>query len=111
MAVQADICQRCGEQYFDLDTMRKLEAADQPDTRRSQNGSGTLQTCIMCGSKKVSRRAVNVKLKVGATVRVNADVCPNCGERYFDRKAMQRLEAADPRYRRKLSRVRKISSR
>ena len=92
LAVQADVCPHCGEQYFDLETTRKIEAADQPDTRRSQNGRGTLQTCIMCGSKKVSRRTVNVKLKVGATVRVNADVCPNCGERYFDREAMEKIE-------------------
>jgi YgiT-type zinc finger domain-containing protein len=93
LAVQADVCPHCGEQYFDMEAARKIETADQPDTPRSQNGRGTLRTCIMCGSKKVTRRAVSVKLKVGATVRVIADVCPTCGERYFDSEAMEKIEA------------------
>jgi YgiT-type zinc finger domain-containing protein len=111
LAVQADVCPHCGEQYFDLETMRKIEAADQPNTRRSQTGTGTLRTCISCGSKKVSRRAVNVKLWVGKTVRVNADVCPVCGERYFDLDAMRALEATDPRFRVRKTRRSKTDSK
>lgn len=128
MAVQADICPRCGEHYFDLETMRKLEAADQLDlSRRSNNKklsspsphSGSknrttdrarLQTCIMCGSKQVGRRTVTVTRQSGTRVRVRADVCPDCGERYYDSEAMRRLEAADPRDKRKRLLVRKIAS-
>ncbi|HNQ24873.1 MAG TPA: YgiT-type zinc finger protein [Phycisphaerae bacterium] len=49
---------------------------------------------MTCGSKRVQRTEVSVRLRHGRTVRgVEADVCVACGERYFDLEAMHGLEA------------------
>ena len=32
--VEVDVCAGCGEQLFDLEAMRKIEAADPPQRRR-----------------------------------------------------------------------------
>lgn len=54
-----------------------------------------LTTCVMCGAEGVQRRRISVKLLSGVTVRgIEAEVCPACGETYFDPVAMDRLEAA-----------------
>jgi len=53
-----------------------------------------LPVCVMCGSKRIRRQAVAVPLGDGRSQTVEAEVCPRCGERYFDRAAMQALEAA-----------------
>lgn len=53
----------------------------------------------MCGSNNMTRRRVTIEFPKGLTHSVMADVCGHCGEQYFDRAAMQELEAADPRYR------------
>ena len=55
---------------------------------------GTLRVCIACGLRRVERRVVDVKLRSGKFVRkVEADVCANCGEKYFDMDAMDKIEA------------------
>jgi len=51
----------------------------------------------------MERKAVVVPLGNAQSHTVEADVCGRCGEQYFDRAAMQSLEAVDPRYRRKRS--------
>jgi len=49
----------------------------------------------MCGSKRVGRQRVTVRLKNGRTILdVEAEVCAACGERYYDLAAMRQLEAA-----------------
>ncbi|MEE9293843.1 MAG: YgiT-type zinc finger protein [Phycisphaerae bacterium] len=49
---------------------------------------------MACGSKRVQRKRISVRLRNGSTATgVEADVCPKCGERYFDLKAMEKLEA------------------
>jgi YgiT-type zinc finger domain-containing protein len=54
-----------------------------------------LTVCVVCGSKRVRRQRVSVRLRNGQTITgVEADVCPNCGERYYDLETMHRLEAA-----------------
>jgi YgiT-type zinc finger domain-containing protein len=49
----------------------------------------------MCGSRRVRRQAVTVRLRNGTTVPdVVADVCLACGEQYYDPPAMDKIEAA-----------------
>lgn len=52
-----------------------------------------MTTCVMCGSKRVKRRSVTVRFRDGrVSFPVRADVCQDCGERYYDLDAMQKLE-------------------
>jgi YgiT-type zinc finger domain-containing protein len=49
----------------------------------------------MCGSRSVRRQRVEVHLRSGKVVRdVEADVCPKCGERYYDLDAVRQVEKA-----------------
>lgn len=51
--------------------------------------------CIICHSTDISLRRVNEQLSRGEDViliPVEVLVCNNCGERYYDRRTMQRLE-------------------
>ncbi|MFQ5807799.1 MAG: YgiT-type zinc finger protein [Phycisphaerae bacterium] len=65
---------------------------------RSPSKRPSLEVCVSCGSKRVQRRQVSVRLRDGRTVTsVEADVCAACGERYYDLEAMQRLEAESSR--------------
>jgi len=51
--------------------------------------------CIICHSTDISLRRVNEQLSRGedmVLVPVEVLVCNNCGERYYDRRTMQRLE-------------------
>jgi len=51
--------------------------------------------CIICHSTDISLRRVNEQLSRGQDmilVPVDVLVCSNCGERYYDRRTMQKLE-------------------
>ena len=51
--------------------------------------------CIICHSTDITVRLVNEQLSRGEDlilVPVEVLVCNNCGERYYDRRAMKRLE-------------------
>ena len=51
--------------------------------------------CIICHSTDISLRRVNEQLSRGADmilVPVEVLVCSNCGERYYDRRTMKKLE-------------------
>jgi YgiT-type zinc finger domain-containing protein len=48
----------------------------------------------MCGSTRIQRKNVSVRLKNGRSVTVKAEVCAACGERYYGPKAMRQLEIA-----------------
>jgi YgiT-type zinc finger domain-containing protein len=51
--------------------------------------------CIICHSTDISLRRVNEQLSRGEDlilVPLEVLVCNNCGERYYDRRAMQQLE-------------------
>lgn len=51
--------------------------------------------CIICHSTDISVRCVNEQLSRGKDmilVPVEVLVCNNCGERYYDRRTMQKLE-------------------
>ena len=61
---------------------------------RSASKRPVLKLCVSCGSQRVQRKQVSVRLRDGRTVSaVRADVCAACGERYYDLEAMRRLEA------------------
>ncbi|MGA9350647.1 MAG: type II toxin-antitoxin system MqsA family antitoxin [Anaerolineae bacterium] len=51
--------------------------------------------CIICHSTDISLRRMNEQLPRGddmILVPVKVLVCNNCGERYYDRRTMQKLE-------------------
>lgn len=51
--------------------------------------------CLICHNTDISLRRVNEQLSRGEDmilVPVEVLVCNNCGERYYDRRTMQRLE-------------------
>jgi YgiT-type zinc finger domain-containing protein len=51
--------------------------------------------CIICHSTDITVRRVNKQLSRGediVLVPVEVLVCNNCGERYYDRRTMERLE-------------------
>ena len=51
--------------------------------------------CIICHSTDISVRRVNEQLSQGEDmilIPMEVLVCNNCGERYYDRRTMQRLE-------------------
>ena len=51
--------------------------------------------CIICHSTDISVRRVNEQLPRGEDVilvPVEVLVCNNCGERYYDRRTMKKLE-------------------
>jgi YgiT-type zinc finger domain-containing protein len=56
---------------------------------------GYTMKCIICHSTDISLRRVNEQLSRGEDlilVPLEVLVCNNCGERYYDRRAMKRLE-------------------
>ncbi|HEY3245432.1 MAG TPA: YgiT-type zinc finger protein [Phycisphaerae bacterium] len=54
-----------------------------------------LPYCVQCGSKRVVRQRVAVRLRNGRVVlAVQADVCLACGTRYYDAAAMDTIEQA-----------------
>ena len=51
--------------------------------------------CIICHSTDISMHHVNEQLPRGANVilvPVETLVCNNCGERYYDRRTMKKIE-------------------
>ena len=51
--------------------------------------------CVICHSTDISLRRVNEQLSRGEDmilVPVEVLVCSNCGERYYDRRTMKKLE-------------------
>lgn len=51
--------------------------------------------CIVCKSSDIEKRKVDEEVKVETDillVPIEVLVCRNCGERYYDRNTMQRLE-------------------
>jgi len=54
--------------------------------------------CVICHSTDISLRRVNEQLHRGEDmilVPVEVLVCSNCGERYYDRRTMKRLEEVE----------------
>jgi YgiT-type zinc finger domain-containing protein len=51
--------------------------------------------CIVCKGSDIELKAVDEQIRAGrdiVLVPMNILVCSNCGERYYDRKAMRTIE-------------------
>jgi len=51
--------------------------------------------CIVCKGSDIEPKAVDEQIRAGRDiilVPMNILVCSNCGERYYDRKAMRTIE-------------------
>jgi YgiT-type zinc finger domain-containing protein len=51
--------------------------------------------CIVCKGSDIEPKAVDEQIRTGrdiVLVPMNILVCSNCGERYYDRKAMRTIE-------------------
>ena len=99
--LEADACARCGKRYYNLDAVRQVQKAWANRPSRCSPGRPTISTCPTCGSKQIRRKPVYAPVPGNRKVRVQAAVCPDCGEPLFGLEAIRRLEAADPRFRRK----------
>ena len=66
------------------------------------NGKLFIKTCPTCGSDKIELVVKDVTRKYkGQTYTVPAVefyVCVNCGEKIYDRAAIQKIEAYSPAY-------------
>jgi YgiT-type zinc finger domain-containing protein len=66
------------------------------------NGKLFIKTCPTCGSDKIGLVVKDVTRKYkGQTYTVPAVefyVCSNCGEKVYDRAAIQKIEAYSPAY-------------
>jgi len=61
--------------------------------------------CVICYSPNIEQKIVNEEIWVGddvALIPLNVLVCNNCGERYYDRKAMRQLEEAEKAFRKSI---------
>lgn len=51
--------------------------------------------CVVCKSSDIQMKTVEEEIKSGSDiflVPIQALVCSSCGERYYDRKAMKKIE-------------------
>jgi len=51
--------------------------------------------CVICSSQDIEKRYVDEEIRVKndvVMVRINTQVCGSCGERYYDRQTMKKLE-------------------
>jgi YgiT-type zinc finger domain-containing protein len=51
--------------------------------------------CVICKSSDIQKKMIEEEIKSGmdiVLVAVEALVCMNCGERYYDRKTMRKIE-------------------
>jgi len=51
--------------------------------------------CVICKGSNIELKMVDEQIKRGrdiVLVHINILVCSNCGERYYDRKAMKKIE-------------------
>jgi YgiT-type zinc finger domain-containing protein len=68
----------------------------------TMNNKLQIKTCPTCGSSKIRRVVRNITRKYkGQTYtvpKVSFYDCPNCGEKVYDREAMQKIEVHSPAY-------------
>ena len=51
--------------------------------------------CVICKGSNIELKMVDEQIRTGkdiVLVPINILVCSNCGERYYDRKAMKKIE-------------------
>ena len=60
--------------------------------------------CVICKSSDIQMKMIDEEVKLGediVLIPMEVLVCRNCGERYYDRKTMQKLEATRSKLREK----------
>ena len=60
--------------------------------------------CVICKSSDIQMKMVDEEVKLGGDIvliPMEVLVCQNCGERYYDRKTMQKLEETRSKLREK----------
>jgi len=58
--------------------------------------------CVICKGSEIQSKKVDEQIKVGediVLVRMDVLVCSNCGERYYDRPTMKKIETIRARLR------------
>jgi len=51
--------------------------------------------CVICKGSNIKLKTVEEQIRIGKDIiliPMNILVCSNCGERYYDRKAMKKIE-------------------
>lgn len=73
-------------------SMKSSTSSSRPKTTAMESARPVMTTCVICGSRRVSRKKVRVRFPDGReSTPVVASVCPDCGERYYDMDAMKQL--------------------
>lgn len=67
--------------------------------------------CVICKSSDIQTKVVDEEMKSGADillVPIEVLVCNHCGERYYDRRAMRRIEDVRSRLKQKNLKVEEV---
>jgi len=67
--------------------------------------------CVICHSEDIEVKKVKEEIKIGNDiiyVPIEIPVCNSCGERYYERKTLQNLEAIEFRLKNKEISVKEI---
>ena len=67
--------------------------------------------CVICSSQDITRRKVEEEIRKNSDVilvPVEVLVCERCGERYYDRRTMKRLEDIEQSIKEKRASLQKV---
>jgi len=67
--------------------------------------------CVICSSQDITRRKVEEEIRKNSDVilvPVEVLVCEGCGERYYDRRTMKRLEDIEQSIKEKRASLQKV---
>ena len=67
--------------------------------------------CVLCKSSDIQKKMIEEEIKSGmdiVLVAVEVMVCMNCGERYYDRNTMRKIENMRSRLKQKDLKVKEV---
>jgi len=67
--------------------------------------------CVICKGSDIVVKSVNEQIALGNDIvllRLNLPVCSQCGERYYDRKAMRSIEDVRAKGKQRLLKVEEV---
>jgi len=67
--------------------------------------------CVICNSQDITRRKVEEEIRENSDViliPIEVLVCERCGERYYDRRTMKRLEEIEQSIKEKRTSLQKV---
>ncbi len=67
--------------------------------------------CVICNSQDITRRKVEEEIRKNSDVilvPIEVLVCEGCGERYYDRRTMKRLEDIEQSIKEKRTSLQKV---